>query len=285
MKEEEVLRYLELLAPYGHDSNGKPLWREPGRLEREPEALEVAARHRFHPTIGPVARDVLRDGPAKRVAHALRLHPPVDRPFEDGDFRSFMEDVRHDLGLLVARLSARGWPAQVEGCDSYDRRWMDQAEEVTGARLPPSLRQFWEIVGSVDLVWDVESPADRPDFGLGLNFAELDPLYVDCAEETLEEEMEAWPHFVRRDIGDPYPISISPDRLHKANTSGGNPYGFELPSPAADPVLLGEEHELPFTEYLRLSLQWAGFPGLASYAEKPGVAEWVAGMTEGFRVR
>ena len=53
------------------------------------------------------------------------------------------------------------------------------------------------------------------------------------------------------------------DEFHKDNISGGDPYGLELPNPAADFMFMYEPHEVLFVPYLRLAiLQWDGFPGL-----------------------
>jgi hypothetical protein len=56
-------------------------------------------------------------------------------------------------------------------------------------------------------------------------------------------------------------IIIAPDDLHKANTSGGEPYEIEVPDLGADGKLLNERHELYFVEYLRLVFRFGGFPG------------------------
>ena len=56
-------------------------------------------------------------------------------------------------------------------------------------------------------------------------------------------------------------IAIAPDDLHKANTSGGDPYEMAIPDPHADGELLNERHNLFFVEYLRLCFRLGGFPG------------------------
>jgi hypothetical protein len=65
------------------------------------------------------------------------------------------------------------------------------------------------------------------------------------------------------DEGDGIFVGLAPDDLHKDNTSGGDPYGLELPNPSADFLFMYERHDLLFVPYLRLAiLQWGGFPGL-----------------------
>ena len=56
-------------------------------------------------------------------------------------------------------------------------------------------------------------------------------------------------------------IDIAPDDLHKANTSGGDPYQIAVPDLSADGRLLGERHDLFFVKYLRLVFRLGGFPG------------------------
>jgi hypothetical protein len=56
-------------------------------------------------------------------------------------------------------------------------------------------------------------------------------------------------------------ITIAPDDLHKANTSGGDPYAVAVPDQRADGVLLDERHNLLFVDYLRLCFRYGGFSG------------------------
>src|SRR5687768_3416287 len=109
--------------------------------------------------------------------------------------------------------------------------------------LPLSLKAFWQEVGAVDLVGMHPSWPDG-----------LDPLVVDPPEGALS---------YLDDEGDGIFVGLAPDDLHKDNTSGGDPYGLELPNPSADFLFMYERHDLLFVPYLRLAiLQWGGFPGL-----------------------
>ncbi len=58
-------------------------------------------------------------------------------------------------------------------------------------------------------------------------------------------------------------VYLSPDFLHKDGTSGGAPYGIELPCRAADAPWLNEWNETSFVGYLRICSRCGGFPGLA----------------------
>jgi len=118
----------------------------------------------------------------------------------------------------------------------------DELESEAGT-LPLSLTAFWNEVGSIDLVGMHPSWSDG-----------LDPLVVDPPEGALSFLF---------DEGDGIFVGLAPDDLHKDNTSGGDPYGLQLPNPSADFLLMYERHNMLFVPYLRLAiLNWGGFPGL-----------------------
>jgi hypothetical protein len=109
----------------------------------------------------------------------------------------------------------------------------DELESEAGP-LPLSLVAFWQEVGAVDLV------------GMHRSWPTgLDPLVVDPPEgplaELYDEDEETY-------------ASLAPDELHKDNISGGDPYGLELPNPAADFRFMYEPHDLLFVPYLRLAI-------------------------------
>ena len=55
-------------------------------------------------------------------------------------------------------------------------------------------------------------------------------------------------------------LPLAPDRLHKANVSGGPPYGILLPDGCAD-GLFAAETTMPFVSYLNHVFSRGGFPG------------------------
>jgi hypothetical protein len=115
--------------------------------------------------------------------------------------------------------------------------------ESEAGMLPLSLIAFWNEVGAIDLVGMHRSWSDG-----------LDPLVVDPPEGALSFLF---------DEGDGIFVGLAPDDLHKDNTSGGDPYGLQLPNPSADFLLMNERHNMLFVPYLRLAiLEWGGFPGL-----------------------
>jgi hypothetical protein len=115
---------------------------------------------------------------------------------------------------------------------------------------------------------------------------EMDPLWVD-APEAVTRLFEEWAERrsgVDPELAGPFNLDLAPDYLHKANISGGAPYGIELPFLGADPVFANEAHELPFVDYLRLCFRWAGFPLLEDYADRRDVREFLQVMGEGLEL-
>jgi len=125
------------------------------------------------------------------------------------------------------------------------------------AVLPLSLRTFFEVVGEVYLI------GSHPTLAPTRGPVAPDPLVVysldDCAAILDEDEED----------GGPSAITIAPDDLHKADTSGGAPYEMAIPDLRADGELLNERHQLFFIDYLRLSFRFGGFPGYDGVVEVP----------------
>jgi len=130
------------------------------------------------------------------------------------------------------------------------RKQLARLEKMAGA-LPLSLRVFYEVVGSVD--WIGRHPALAPE----QDSICPDPLVVFPLDEALEERKH---RMEDEDEGEAV-ITIAPDDLHKADTSGGEPYEIAVPDLRADGELLNERHRLLFVEYLRLCFRFGGFPG------------------------
>jgi hypothetical protein len=82
------------------------------------------------------------------------------------------------------------------------------------------------------------------------------------------------------ELNDPCNLDLASDYLHKANFSGGAPYGIELPDRGSDPIFVNEEHGLPFVDYLRLAFRWGGFPRLQCHAHNIDAHKFVAEMTK-----
>jgi len=146
-------------------------------------------------------------------------------------FGMYPDGTRRSYPLKPLTLPSAGMQADI-----------DELESEAGP-LPLSLVAFWQEVGAVDLV------GRHPSWPTG-----LDPLVVDPPEGPLSDLY---------DEGEGVFICLAPDDLHKDNTSGGDPYGLQLPNPSVDFLLMYEHHDLFFVPYLRLAiLRWGGFPGL-----------------------
>jgi len=143
------------------------------------------------------------------------------------------------------------------------RRTLLRIEKAAGP-LPISIGAFHEFVGAVAFTGGhpVLAPADGS--------VAPDPLVVDALEsavDSLDDEDEDGPAF----------LALAPDDLHKANTSGGDPYGITVPDLRADAEFLNERHGLLFVEYLRLCFRWGGFPGYEGTGTEPVVLETLRG--------
>jgi hypothetical protein len=158
---------------------------------------------------------------------------------------------------------------------------MEAVERYTAAPLPPSLRAFWEIVGGIDFVWDYRTEKKAPGLGPDLAMTEMDPLCVYSTDVVpyLLREWEERRSPIDPDLNDPCNVELAPDSHHKANVSGGSPYGIELPYLGADPIFDNEEHGLPFVDYLRRGFDYAGFPRLERHEHRQDVRRFVAWMT------
>jgi len=119
---------------------------------------------------------------------------------------------------------------------------IQKLEKKAGA-LPLSLRAFYHVVGEVDFIGTHPSIAARE------SSVAPDPLVVygvHTAIEALEDDDR---------------IILAPDALHKADTSGGDPYSMVVPAPYADAPVEMDCGSMNFVEYLRDVFAWGGFPG------------------------
>jgi hypothetical protein len=260
----------------------------------DPEIVRAAsdtsrvAAARSAPVGDLVAR--YRRGEHEAVWSELRIHAAIDGGLREEALavaRHTMSRVARSADLLAERLAAHGWTALFGSLrpppGGDDDAVMRRIEDITGALLPPSLRAFWEVVGGIDFIWNYEKDDEIPLFGLDLPIDEMDPLAVCPARESAHvfEEWEDRAPGRARDLDEPYTVMLAPGRFHKADISGGAPYGIELPFAGADPVFGNEDLSLPFVDYLRLCFRWGGFPHLAQRTHESGVREFVAKMTEG----
>ena len=127
--------------------------------------------------------------------------------------------------------------------------------------LPLSLRAFYQVVGEVNLMGrhpTIDPPSNR---------VAPDPLVVHGLDEGMV--MDEGDDEDDEGEGGSRTIVIAPDDLHKANTSGGDPYTMTIPDLRADGELLDERHRLFFVDYLRLCFRFGGFPGYEGTSAAP----------------
>jgi hypothetical protein len=228
-----------------------------------------------------------RRGEHVEVWQALRRIKAIDGTLRDEALAVAVETMRrvaHCCDLAAERLSAEGWVAlsgQLRSAPEPDLPGTLAAlEQAAGSPVPPSLLAFWQVVDAVDFVWDYEQAQAAPALGLDLDLTELDPLIIEPASVASPTWLEG------RSPGDldaPSPLWLAPDRLHKANISGGDPYGIDLPFRGADPRFNDDRPQpLPFVDHLRLALRWGGFPGLEEHAGAAAVQFFVSRITADF---
>ena len=195
-----------------------------------------------------------------------------------------MTRVRQNIATIVERLREIGYEFEAESGNRHKvipfgvarlRLWMNipperpapfkppepgranlRRLEKDAGELPISLRTWYEVVGSVTLLGKhpVLSPAD------GTTILP-DPLVIVPFSQILRDWDDSPP-----DVGveeRPFVAEVAPDAIGKAHGSGQS-YQITLPGVGMDALLEKERHGLFFVDYLRLALQWGGFPGFES---------------------
>ena len=196
--------------------------------------------------------------------------------------RETMGRVRHNVELVVQRLDTLGY----QFVDAPVARWSPPpaetheqlaALEALVGPVPLSIRAFYEVLGAVNLLGHHPALERRPDDAWD---ALPDPLVIfplyslidDCRERLDDPE---WDH------AQPLDLALAPDILHKADISGGGPYGIYVPDASADALIREEWHETTFVNYLRVCLRWGGFPGTERMITPP--LAFLASLTAGLR--
>jgi len=237
-----------------------------GRYERG-ERDEVWRELR---ALGPRALDDTHRADAEAVAHAMALR------------------ARHNVEVLISRLSEAGLDFRSNDDDRLSRPahvlptsdasalvdWMEQAF----GPIPLTVAAWIREVGDV---WLVGDHPDWPDSDLA------DPLVVEFefsayrgggVRDHYRAEHESWLEADDDAEDFPFQIHFAPDDLHKANISGGAPYGIRVPDPAVDGrCVVLRRH---FVDYLNEAFAAGGFPGgllSEGYREpSPGLRESLA---------
>jgi hypothetical protein len=141
-----------------------------------------------------------------------------------------------------------------------DRSWLDRYRAVT-ATVWDELAQVWLVGTHPD--WPMSSAADPLVIELEGSMHPGSPIVGYFEDVLTDAEDEADGAEVR------FELPVAPDRLTKANVSGGAPYGFVVPDERTDGVFVAEV-ELPFVSYLRWVFSRGGFPAQTGTA----AGEW-----------
>ncbi|MCL1919176.1 MAG: hypothetical protein FWG14_12945 [Peptococcaceae bacterium] len=170
--------------------------------------------------------------------------------------------ARHNIEILVDRLTAQGYQFHSNDDEktpikpfypavSTDAGMVDWLEQQVGP-IPLTLASWIRFVGDV---WFVGT---HPDW---LEAVDADPLVIQVAgshypkeeiRESFYEDYDNWKEYSEEDPehAGMFVLPVSPDCLHKANTSGGEPYGFELPDSCAD----GMFRTIPYSDNQRMRI-------------------------------
>lgn len=197
-----------------------------------------------------------------------------------------MARVRTNLERVVERLKSAGYrfiyPALTAPAARVDEE-IAKIEAAIGV-LPVSVKAFYRTVGSISLMgthpeWKFSGYLFDDEHG-GLKSAAglvvyTDPLvvYPLDAKYTIAEHTD-WKEWAEE--GDRFRVTIAPDVYHKANVSGGGPYGVFIPDARADGEIDLDGRNTFFVDYLRDCLRWGGFPGLAAGRDEsdPAILEF-----------
>lgn len=175
-----------------------------------------------------------------------------------------------NIELIVERLTAQGYRFHTNDDEQVEvvphRRPGAHASVVLAwlenqfSAIPFTVSSWLRIVGDVWLV------GTHPRWA---NSADADPLVIEfegsrsLGDESMvgyfASEFEAYQEMVDEGEGEgPFVLPIAPDRLHKANVSGGPPYGILLPDASAEGMFAAET-DFHFVDYLNDVFANGGF--------------------------
>ena len=217
-----------------------------------------------------------RNGERSRVWHELRqLGATIDDPNLLEDAQLVCDEMairaRRNLELIVERLRRDGYRFHSNDDAQTPVVPFVGATESAGEHADWLRRSFgpvpMTVLSWVRLVGDVWLVGTHPQWP---ESASADPLVLELEgsrypgasiRDYFSSELEAWREQANEDPDvDPFVLPVAPDRLHKANVSGGPPYGIVLPDGCVDGLLVGET-TMPFVGYLNWVFRNGGFPG------------------------
>jgi hypothetical protein len=128
--------------------------------------------------------------------------------------------------------------------------------------VPLSLKYFYQIVGSVNFVWDYETNEDFIwEMADPIQIASLDAVVETVTDEWWSEDMQLYVD--DENVGTAF-LDLAADDLHKDNVSGGQAYAIQITNqPSIDSNFMNEPNATNFINYLRICFAYCGFPGIA----------------------
>lgn len=232
-----------------------------------------------------------RGGEREQVWHELRQLGAAVRKGAVRDEAQLVCDemarrARHNVETIVERLRLQGFRFHTNDdaarpvdpflpASDQASAQLNRLTALTGP-LPLTVAAWLRLVGDV---WWVGTHPDWPEA------SEADPFVLELEGrrwpsapliDFFAGELDEWTEAAAEDpAAGGFVLPVAPDRLHKANISGGAPYGFRLPDACADAVFVGEV-AMPFVDYLNLVFAHGGFPGPAAGAKKWRVKQALA---------
>lgn len=224
-------------------------------------------------TSSPRWLDRYQQGQRDRVWHELRqLGAAALEPEQAHEAQLVCDEMAHrarqNVEAIIDRLSTDGYRFHDNTDEQAPVRphvpptknaaayvaWLD---EQFGA-VPMTLSSWARIVGDVWLVgthpaWPSSASADPL-------VIELEATRYPAGDSPRDYNEERWADAVDdEDEDDAFVLAVAPDRFHKDNVSGGDPYGFVLPDGCVDAVFRWET-PMPFVSYLNWVFSEGGFP-------------------------
>lgn len=219
--------------------------------------------------------DRYRAGRREEVWHELRqlgqgVRDPALLPDAQAVCDEMARRARANIELLVGRLTEQGFLFHQNDDDQtpvtpfYPAR-ADAADQAAWLQdrfgpVPLALLSWVRIVGDV---WLVGTHPEWPET------AAADPLVFEVhgyqhpgssIRDYFDGDYEAWQEWgAEEPEAGVFVLPVSPDQLHKDNTSGGAPYGIQLPDATAEGVFVAHA-PMPFVGYLNWVFSHGGFP-------------------------
>jgi len=129
--------------------------------------------------------------------------------------------------------------------------------------LPLSVLSFYELIDEVNFTGEFP----WKDSELGSSVSDLDPIQI-FPSNYIRDELTDY-NSLPTDINGMKYVRFSLDDLMKANVSSGEAYSLRVYSNEVfEGSLTNYIIDMMFSDYLRLTCKWGGFPGLAFTDEK-----------------